>query len=116
MKIQKKHAMAIADMFTFMAFEGYYPLAPTEEDLIGRCLSFAVYHDLADQTELEATKGYGEIKIKKRVARLDLTEDDLCVILSVYQEVRDDPHLEEGGLAGVPAALKYLEKTFDTTE
>lgn len=116
MKIQKKHAMAIADMFTFMAFEGYYPLAPGEEDLIGRCLSFAVYHDLADQEELEATRGYGDIKIKK-TARLDLTGDDPDVILSVYNEVRDDPHLEEGGLSGVPAALKYLEKNLvDTTE
>lgn len=111
MKIQKKHAMAIADMFTFVAFEGYYPLAPTEEDLIGRCLSFAVYHQLAEQEELEATCGYGGIKIKK-TARLDLTECDTEVILSIYNEVIGDPQLEEGDLDGIPAAIEYLEKTF----
>ena len=111
MLVQKKHAMAIADMFTFMAFEGYYPLSPGEEGLIGRCLSFAVYHDLADQKELEATVGYGDIKIKK-TARLDLTGDNICAIISVYKEVCSDPNLEEGGLDGVPAAVKYLEKTF----
>ena len=114
MKIQKKHAVAIADMFTFMAFEGYYPLAPGEEDLIGRCLSFAVYHDLAEQEELEATSGYGDIKIKK-TARLDLTGEDICVILSIYNEVSGDPNLEEGGLAGIPLALKYLQTTLGDT-
>lgn len=115
MLIQKKYAMSIADMFTFMAFENYYPLAPSEEDLIGRCLSFAVHHKLADQAELEATRGYGDIKIKK-TARLDLTEDDIEVILSIYNEVSDDPKLEEDGLSGVPAAIKYLQKTFGETE
>lgn len=109
MKIQKKHATAVADMFVFMAFEGYYPMSPGEEDLIGRVLSFAVYHGLATQEELEATKGYGEIKIKK-TARLDLTEGDIPVILEIYEEVGGDPNLEN--LLFNDSTIKYLEKTF----
>ncbi|MHC4368147.1 MAG: hypothetical protein ACYSW8_11085 [Planctomycetota bacterium] len=115
MKIQKKHAVAIADMFVFMAFESYYPLSPGEEDLIGRVLSFAVYHDLAAQDELEGTKGYGDIKIKK-TARLDLTAEDVPVILEVYEEVQGDPNLVEDALLFGDADIKYLKKTFPEPE
>jgi len=109
MKIMKKHAVAISKMFVFMSKEGYYPMSPSEEDLISRVLSFAVYHDMVDEKELCNTKNYGGcIKIDK-TARLSLTVDDLPCIMEVHKEVSEDPNLETE-LDEMPKAIKYLEK------
>lgn len=113
MKIIKKHAVAVAKMFIFMAREGYYPMSPSEEDLISRILSFAVYHKMVTKEELCSTKNYGDcIKIVK-TARLDLTGEDLPCIMEVYTEVSADPNLESE-LDDMPKSIKYLEKTFGT--
>lgn len=115
MKIMKKHAMAIADMFVFMAFEGYYPMNPDEADLIGRVLGFAVRHKLAEKEGLEETKGYGDIKIQI-AARLDLTRADLPAIIEIYDEVLGDPQLKEDALLDIPKAIKYLEENLELAE
>ena len=108
MKLQKKHAIACVDLFLYFLEDGFYPMNQKEGDMIGKILGFGQHHNMvkADTTECKCKKEIGPIK---KTARLDLTEEEMGVIIEVDREMQESPSMEEDISFFVPTA-KYLMK------
>ena len=87
MKIEKKHAIQVTIFLGLFLEEGYMPLNSTEAELISRALGFARHHGLFDDAAINHFSKKASLPQVKAVARLDLTFEDMGLILSMVDEV-----------------------------
>ncbi len=88
MKIIKKHAVATFYFIIDYLEHDYYPVDDSvdESAMISKILGFGLHHELAEVEVVEEWVEKRHLPESKKVARIDLTEDQACAILSMMSE------------------------------
>ncbi len=88
MKIEKKHSVALFDFMVQYLECGYYPIDDEvdESAMISKILGFGRHHELAEDGWLDGWVEKRGLPKAKKVARIDLTEEEGCAILDMLSE------------------------------
>lgn len=100
MKIENKHAVALFDFMVQYLECGYYPIDDevNESAMISKILGFGRHHNLAEENWIDGWVEKRELPKAKKIARIDLTEEEGCALLdmlseSVGKDIDENPSL-----------------------
>ncbi len=101
MKIEKKHAVALFDFMVQYLECGYYPIDDdvNESAMVSKILGFGRHHELVEEEWIDSWIEKRELPAAKKIARIDLTEEEGYAILqmaaeSVDKDIEDNPALK----------------------
>lgn len=91
MKIEKKQAVALFDFMVQYLECGYYPIDDevNESAMISKILGFGRHHELAETSWIDGWVEKRELPKAKKIARIDLTEEEGYAILQMAAESVD---------------------------